>query len=208
MTHAERGPDKTSESPSAEQEMLNWGRLLMDGVPFADLIAAQRRDSEQPWFDFWMGRADDYEKQADAALALDRRKTAGQFLFFASMCAQYAQFLWWNVDRQPGQRRKVDLYRRAAPLFTPTAQRFELKFEGSIIPGYERVPTDRLGRGPVAILIGGLESTKEESYLFENLLLERGIATVTFDGPGQGEMWTDVELGPGFHRYTSAVLDH
>lgn len=208
MTSTERGLGTTQETPSAEQEMLNWGRLLMDGVPFVDLVAAQTRDPEQPWFDFWMGRADDYERQADAALAIDRRTTAGQLLFFASMCAQYAQFLWWNDGRQVGQRRKVELYRRAAPLLTPPADRFELTFEGTIIPGYVRVPTDRAGRGPAAILLGGLESTKEESYLFENLLLERGIATVTFDGPGQGEMWTDVALGPAFHRYTSVVLDH
>lgn len=187
--------------------MLNWGRLLMDGVPYVDLVAAHSRGQEVPWFDFWLGRAAEYEAIGDEALAAGRRTTAGQMFFIASMCAQYAQFLWWNEGRQAGQRRKVELYRKAAPLLTPPAKRFDLPFEGGTIPGYTRVPTDRVGSGPVAILIGGLESTKEESYLFENLLLERGVATVTFDGPGQGEMWAEIPLGPDFHRVTSAVLD-
>jgi 2,6-dihydroxypseudooxynicotine hydrolase len=57
------------------------------------------------------------------------------------------------------------------------------------------------------VLLGGLESTKEESYLFENLLLSRGIGTFAFDGPGQGEMLDEVTLAEDFDRYTSTVLD-
>jgi len=57
------------------------------------------------------------------------------------------------------------------------------------------------------IVLGGLESTKEESYRFENLCLARGLATCTFDGPGQGEMYFQAKLRPDFHRFRSAVLD-
>jgi 2,6-dihydroxypseudooxynicotine hydrolase len=57
-------------------------------------------------------------------------------------------------------------------------------------------------------LLGGLESTKEEGYLFENLCLRRGLATVAFDGPGQGETRSSVGIVPDFNRYTSTVLDY
>ena len=57
------------------------------------------------------------------------------------------------------------------------------------------------------LLLGGLESTKEESYGFENLCLRRGLATFAFDGPGQGEVFFELKLQPGFERYTSAVID-
>src|SRR6185312_5454904 len=70
-----------------------------------------------------------------------------------------------------------------------------------------RRPPGVSGRVPVALLLGGLESTKEESYRFENLCLARGLATCTFDGPGQGEMYFQAKLRPDFHRFTSAVLD-
>jgi 2,6-dihydroxypseudooxynicotine hydrolase len=57
------------------------------------------------------------------------------------------------------------------------------------------------------LLLGGLESTKEESYGFENLCLRRGLATFAFDGPGQGEVFFQLKLQPRFERYTSAVID-
>lgn len=44
--------------------------------------------------------------------------------------------------------------------------------------------------------------------MFENLLLERGVATFTFDGPGQGEMFEEVALAGDYERYTSRVLDY
>jgi 2,6-dihydroxypseudooxynicotine hydrolase len=57
------------------------------------------------------------------------------------------------------------------------------------------------------MILGGLESTKEESYLFENRCLARGLATCTFDGPGQGETYFQAKLRPDFHRFASAVVD-
>ncbi|GAB3854656.1 alpha/beta fold hydrolase [Nocardioides maradonensis] len=197
-------------TPTAEQEMLNWGRLLMDGLPYADLLAARDRDPEVNWFDFWMGRADHYEKLADAALAAGHDMTAGYWLWVGSMSAQYAQFLWFDERRPRGQKRKAELYHRAAPLLDPPAERVDLPIDATTIVGYLRLPrgTAPGAAVPCAVLLGGLESTKEESYLFENLLLERGMATFTFDGPGQGEMFEDVALSGDYDRYTSRVLDH
>jgi hypothetical protein len=78
----------------------------------------------------------------------------------------YAQFLWFHDPgrRDEGQMRKVALYREAAPLFAAPAIRFDLPFDGFVIPGYLRLPPAASGRVPVVIVLGGLESTKEESY--------------------------------------------
>ena len=198
----------TQPTPTAEQEMLNWGRLLMDGLPFADLIAARDRDPEVTWFDFWMKRADDYEAMGDVALDQGYTISAGYWFWVGSMAAQYAQFLWFDERRPRGQLRKAELYHRAAPLLDPPAERIDLPIDDTVVIGYLRLPKNAEGPVPCAVLLGGLESTKEESYMFENLLLERGVATFTFDGPGQGEMFEDVALAGDYHRYTSLVLDH
>lgn len=200
----------TQHTPTAEQEMLNWGRLLMDGLPYADLLAARDRDPEINWFDFWMARADHYEAVADEALLAGHTHTAGYWLWVGSMAAQYAQFLWFDERRPRGQKRKAELYHRAAPLLDPPAERIDLPIDETTIIGYLRLPKGA-SRGtalPCAVLLGGLESTKEESYMFENLLLERGVATFTFDGPGQGEMFEDVALSGDYDRYTTRILDH
>ncbi len=198
----------TQTIPTPEEEMLNWGRLLMDGLPFADLIAARDRAPEITWFDYWMGRADDYEAMGDTALAAGHSISAGYWLWLGSMAAQYAQFLWFDERRPRGQRRKAELYHRAAPLLDPPAIRIDLPIDETLIIGYLRLPKHAEGPASCAVLLGGLESTKEESYMFENMLLDRGVATFTFDGPGQGEMFDDVAVSGDYERYASRVLDH
>jgi 2,6-dihydroxypseudooxynicotine hydrolase len=118
--------------------------------------------------------------------------------------------MWFHDPprREAGQQRKSDLYKIAAPHVDPPAERIEIPFEGSTIPGYLRLPQlSGSGPHPLVLVIGGLESTKEESFLFENLLLRRGLATFSFDGPGQGEMYFEVKLVPDFERYGSAAID-
>lgn len=205
-----------SEAPQATagvEAYLNRGRMLSDGIPWSDVeraLAAAVADPEVDWFDFWMARSDHYAELGDRALADDHRISAGELLWLASLTAHYAQYMWFHDRgrRELGQRRKVELFDRAAPHLEPPGERVEIDFEGTTIPGYLRLP-ENAGDGPFAccVLIGGLESTKEESHRFENLCLERGLATFAFDGPGQGEMFFEVKLGPDFERYSSAVVD-
>jgi 2,6-dihydroxypseudooxynicotine hydrolase len=185
-------------------------RLIGDGVPAGDVMAAQASLTHwDDWFPYWSGLGDTYERLAREALARNRRQSAGELFWQACLSHHYAQFLWFHdpVRRDEGQMRKVALYREAAPLFVAPAVRFDVPFDGFVIPGYLRLPPGASGRVPVVIVLGGLESTKEESYRFENLCLARGLATCTFDGPGQGEMYFQAKLRPDFHRFTSAVLD-
>lgn len=192
-----------------QDAMMNWGRLLLDGIPHADLREAEARDPGVSWLDFWTAKAAHYEGLGDDALADGHELSAGEWLWLASLCCQYAQFLWFDEGRADVQRRKADLYRKAAPLLCPSAERVEVPIDRTAIPGYLRLAARPLRTPmPCAVLLGGLESTKEESYLFENLLLDRGVATFTFDGPGQGEMLERVRLSDDFERYTSAVVDY
>ena len=192
---------------------LNPGRLLSDGVAWWDLRKAEElvdADPDADWFDYWAGLSRHYEPMGREAISAGHHVSGGRWLWLASLCSQYAQFIWFHDPerREPEQRRKVALYGDAAPYLCPPAQRVDIPFDGAKIASYLRLPQHADGPVPCVVLIGGLESTKEESYLFENLLLERGVATFAFDGPGQGELFFDVKLGPGFHRWTSAVVDH
>jgi 2,6-dihydroxypseudooxynicotine hydrolase len=185
-------------------------RLAGDGVPAGDVTAAQAQLARwDEWYPFWADHGERYEALAQAAMQKERRQSAGELFWQACLSYHYAQFLWFHepAKREAGQHRKVELYKQAAPLFAAPAERFDLPFEGFTIPGYLWVPTTRNGRVPAVIILGGLESTKEESYLFENRCLARGLATCTFDGPGQGEMYFQARMRPDFHRFASKVLD-
>ena len=188
----------------------NATRFLGDGVPGGDVNAARAELKHwEQWYAHWAGLGERYESLAREALAKGRRKSAGELFWQASLSYHYAQFLWFHdpANRDAGQRRKVALYREAAPLLEPPAERFDIPCAGFTIPGYLRLPPGRSGRVPVLMVLGGLESTKEESYLFENRCLARGLATCTFDGPGQGEMYFEAKMRPDFHRFSSAVVD-
>lgn len=188
---------------------VHGGRFAGDGVHAVDLeeTVAKIRTWED-WYPAWAAVGDRYEHLARIALDAGHRMTAGEFFWQASISYHYAQFLFFHNRplREEGQRKKQDFYNLAAPLLAPAAQRFDLPIGSAKIPGFLRLPAGR-GPFPVVVLLGGLESTKEESYHFENMLLKRGAATCAFDGPGQGEMFFQATLRPDFERYTSAVID-
>jgi 2,6-dihydroxypseudooxynicotine hydrolase len=192
-----------------------WGmaglRMLGDGVFYPDQL--RLRSAIRTWDD-WLtefGRlGDEYEVRAVAAERDGHLVTAGEHYWQAAICWHFAQFLWFDrpEEKLHALHRKIDLYRKGAPMFDPPAERIEVEFEGTGIPGYLRLPLGVTGRAPLAILLGGLDSTKEESYHFENACLKRGLATFTFDGPGQGEYFLQRPLVQDFERYCSAVVDH
>lgn len=201
------------ETASTEIPIMNAARMLADGIPYPDFVeATQAIRAVEDWFDFWATKGEDYAILGDAAIADGHHISGGRWLWQAALSLHYAQFMWFQdpARREAGQRRKVELYNRAAPHLDPPACRIEIGFEGCSIPGFLRMPAGpRPTSGwPCVVLIGGLESTKEESLLFENLCLTRGLATFAFDGPGQGELFFQVRLRPDFERYTSAVVDN
>jgi 2,6-dihydroxypseudooxynicotine hydrolase len=209
--------DSTVRSQPAEEtaaHLFQRGehRMLGDGVPSPDLAAMRREiDRFSVWFDRWAALAERYEGLAAGAESAGHLATAGELWWQASLSWQYAQFMWFHdpAKRRTGQDRKVAAYDRAAPNLSPPAQRVAVPFGPGPLPAFfRRPPAAAPGeRVPCVILIGGLESTKEESYHFENLLLRRGMATLAFDGPGQGEYAAVEPLGGDFHEATRAVVD-
>lgn len=185
-------------------------RLLSDGVNYNDLqeMRAQTKTWDD-WCGVWCRMASRFEALGEEALQKGARVTAGEFLWLASLYIHYGQYLFWHdpEKKTAAQRRKVELYKRCAPLLFPPAERVEISFEGTVLPGYLRLPIGR-AKFPCVVLLGGLESTKEESYLFEDFCLRRGIATFTYDGPGQGEVYFDLPMQPGFERTGTAVLEY
>ncbi|MBI2880930.1 MAG: alpha/beta hydrolase [Candidatus Tectomicrobia bacterium] len=194
----------------AEVMESSKGRMIGDGIHAADIDEIlERCTGWGDWYEVVTGIGDRYERMAEERMSKGFKTSAGELLWRACMCYHYAQFYMFERPdlREAGQKKKVDLYRRAAPLFFPPAERVEIPFEGFSIPGYLRLPPG-VKKPPCAILIGGLESTKEESFLFERMCHDRGLATFAFDGPGQGEMFFQTKMRPDFERFTSAVIDY
>jgi 2,6-dihydroxypseudooxynicotine hydrolase len=199
-------PESTSQRFFQRAEM----RMIGDGVALPDLVRVRTAVAGwSQWLDEWSALAEDHERRAQAAEDAGDLITAGDAWWAAALAWQYGQFMWFHdlVAKAVAQQRKELAYQRAAPLIVPAARRIEVPFRGAFIAAYERLPLAGEGPWPAVVMIGGLESTKEESRRMEDLLLARGVATITFDGPGQGETARLAPLDDRFDEASSAVLD-
>jgi dipeptidyl aminopeptidase/acylaminoacyl peptidase len=81
----------------------------------------------------------------------------------------------------------------ALPHLARPGRRVEMPFEGARLVGILRCP-DGPGPHPTVVLLPGLDSTKEELRSTEETFLDRGLATFSVDGPGQGEAEYDLPI--------------
>ena len=174
----------------AAQQMPSWAKLqfLNAGVTSSDLDRVLSRvTSLTSWVDEWetLGRA--HEQGGRDALALGREEQAGHRFLAASAAYNFSQYVVF-LDTRRKQRlhdQCVSAYAQAAPLFEIPARPFRVSYRHRVLEGYLRVPPVR-GPVPVVVIFNGTNAVKEELHWWSDALLERGIATILFDGPGLG----------------------
>ena len=177
------------------QQMPAWAKLQFTnaGVSAEDLERVLGRITGlTSWVDEWesLGRA--HEQAGRDALTLGRAGDAAARFLAASAAynfSQYVIFLDKNRKRTLHEA-CVRAYALAAPLFNPPAIPIEVVFRRRPMKGYLRVPPG-VRPAPVVVLFNGTNAVREELHWWSEALLERGLATLTFDGPG---------LGDTFHR--------
>lgn len=89
---------------------------------------------------------------------------------------------------------KIELYKKSKKLFTKADQLSDIPcIEKAInIDGFDCIGRVRIPKQPKGciIIINPIDSTKEELFTYEKQFIEAEFATVSFDGPGQGETLT------------------
>jgi 2,6-dihydroxypseudooxynicotine hydrolase len=160
------------------------------------------------WCAAWSVVAAEHEQLGRDALAADRAKSAGAHLSRAAVYYHFAKFLFVDdLDQmRTAHRAAVRCLDDALPYLDPPGQRIEIPFDGSHLVGILRQPAGP-GPHPVILMIPGLDSTKEELRSTEELFLERGIATFSVDGPGQGEAEYDLAIRGDWEVPGAAIID-
>jgi 2,6-dihydroxypseudooxynicotine hydrolase len=163
------------------------------------------------WCAAWSRVAAEHEQLGRNALAAGRDMSAGAHLSQAAVYYHFAKFLFVS---DPGQMRAahmraVGCLTDALPLLDPPGRRVEIPFDGSRMVGILRLPAQEPGEPrPLMIMIPGLDSAKEELRSTEELFLERGIATFSVDGPGQGEAEYDLAIRGDWEVPGGAIIDY
>ena len=196
--------------PEVETALRHWApRLIQNGVDYNDMVATTARiDTWARWLPEWDRTADEQAEFAAAADAEGHRATAGQAWRRASVNRHFGKFVWMvDLDlAAEATRRSVEETRTALARLDPTAERIEVPVEGGTAAANLRRPAG-VPRPPYVVLVPGLDSTKEEFFYFEQSFLDRGLATVSFDGPGQGETGLEVPIRPDYETAVSPLLD-
>lgn len=198
--------------PDAEVEtaLRHWApRLIQNGVDYNDLVATRTRiRTWAQWLPEWNRTADDQADFAREADAAGHLLTAGHAWRRASVNRHFGKFVWM-LDlglAHEATRRSVEETRTALARLDPAAERLEIAIEGGTAFANLRRPAGVL-RAPYVVIIPGLDSTKEEFYFFEQSFLDRGMATVALDGPGQGETGLTVPIRPDYETAVAPLLD-
>ena len=188
----------------------HWGpRFTANGVSAADfarITAAISRWEE--WCAAWTGAGGEHEALGREALAEGRLRSAGAHLAQAAVYHHFAKFLFVDEPDQmrAAHRAAVRCLTDALPHLDPPGQRVEIPFEGGRIVGVLRLPPGP-GPHPLVVLIPGLDSAKEEFGTTEALFLQRGLGTLSVDGPGQGEAEYDLPIRGDWEVPGAAILD-
>jgi 2,6-dihydroxypseudooxynicotine hydrolase len=160
------------------------------------------------WLDAWCATGDVHAQLAGEAETQGRSLSAGEAWVRAALCYHFAKFVWM-VDRAKyraaADKAVMSLY-TAHKHLDPSAERLEIPFEGTRMVANLRRPAGS-NRPPLVLLLPGLDSTKEEFFNWENVFLQRGMATVSLDGPGQGETGYATHIHPGYEVAVAALLD-
>jgi len=173
------------------QQMPGWAKLQFTnaGVSPEDLDRVLGRiASLGTWADEWESLGRSHEQAARDALALGRPREAGLRFLAASAAYNFAQYvIFIDLNRKRSLHEScVRTYAAGAPFYDPPARPFEVVYRRRAMKGYLRLPRIQ-GPAPVVVLFNGTNAVKEELHWWSDALLERGIATITFDGPGFGE---------------------
>ncbi|HET9719849.1 MAG TPA: alpha/beta fold hydrolase [Solirubrobacteraceae bacterium] len=188
----------------------NWaGRFIANGIDYNDFVRTTGAiPSWEHWLEAWTQTAEMHVGLAEVALDRDAPLSAGQAYLRAAVSYHFSKFVW-VLDAELNRRNTlaaVNALYAAHRLLEPEAERIEAGTDaGTVVANLRRPPGP--SPAPLVVLIPGLDSTKEEFWHWESVFLERGMATLSLDGPGQGETGLTIDMRPDYEVAVTAVLD-
>lgn len=162
------------------------------GGHFSEAHEAARRmtyGDNESFLAEWVRLGERLERMAREAEAQGHTVTARDRYLRASNYYRTGEFFVRPDDPRKLETydRGIDCFQKAGRHCTPPLERVEVPYEGTTLPGYFLPPRNGASAPyPTVVFFGGADSTAEELYFASVGLLERGLALLIVDGPGQG----------------------
>ncbi len=190
--------------------LSHWApRFVANGIILTDFqeVTASIRGWDE-WCEKWSAKADVHEKLGREALARKHFVSAAEHLSRAAVTYHFAKFLFVDdlVQMKAAHMKAVECFKLALPHLSPPGDYVRIPYEGKSLAAVLRKPANVI-RPPVVAMVMGLDSAKEEMLAYQSTFLERGLATLAFDGPGQGEGEYDFAIRGDYEVAVKAVID-
>jgi 2,6-dihydroxypseudooxynicotine hydrolase len=200
-----------STDPQLQAAVSHWGpRFVVNGVVLTDFEeVAKSITSYDDWCRAWSERGAHHEQLGREAMARGHTLTAGECLQRAAVYYHFGSFLFTRDQAQmkAAHTKAIACRQAALPHLRPPGERVTIPYQGKALAGILRKPPG-VDKPPVVVMAVGLDSTKEEGDAYETPFLARGMATLIFDGPGQGEGQYDFAIRGDYEVPVKAVIDY
>jgi pimeloyl-ACP methyl ester carboxylesterase len=175
--------------PSRHAAQISWGDIAVALQDFpATCLDLASAEFWHEWMERWSQLGETYARDADTAPST---ATACRRNRAAAACFHWAEFMYFADDKLKHRLRTRirERFRRSIDPRALAITEGAMTWRDATIPYYLLWPQTVKPSSPVPcmILSNGLDSATEvEMVALAEPLLERGIAALLFDGPGQG----------------------
>jgi pimeloyl-ACP methyl ester carboxylesterase len=193
-----------------------WGGAEIGEVNRIGLRLKAHIGDDKSWFREWTREAEKVESAGRAKLGAGHTASAAAYLLRAANYYHVGErFLQPKSEGLDAYRRGVECFRDAARFMKrPRIEHVEVPYEGKSLPAilvHAEPIKGRNARHPAMVFFDGFDITKEIQY-FKGVpdLVQRGIACLIVDGPGNGESprFRELYLHHETERYATAAYEY
>jgi len=199
-----------SKDPKIIAAVSHWSyRFVSNGIHLSDFNDVANSVSVwDDWCPAWEEKGRMHAELAEKSISSDFLLSAGTHYNTAAVCCHFGKFLFVHDEEVMKKTHKlaIEYHRKSLKLQNPIAERVKIDWDGLEMIGNLRKPSN-VSNPPIVIMVMGLDSAKEEMETNERVFLDRGMATLSFDGPGQGESEYTSIICPEYEKPVTAVID-
>jgi len=193
-----------------------WGGAEIGEVNRIGLRLKAHIGDDKAWFREWTREAEKLESAGRAKLAAGHTASAAAYLLRAANYYHVGErFLQPKSEGLDAYQRGVECFRDAARFMKrPRIEHVEVPYERQSLPAilvHAEPMKGRHTRQPAMVFFDGFDITKEIQY-FKGVpdLVQRGIACLIVDGPGNGESprFRELYLHHETERYATAAYEY
>src|SRR5215208_6059054 len=187
----------------------NRGRLATMGLPTDVTEHALRRvRSVRDWDLAWTWAAQRFLGEGRIQQRVGQDDAAARSQQHAALAYHLAGILVFDDPRKIRALRASasSLYARSLPVLRPEVRRVDVPWRTAHLPGYLALPENASDPAPLAVLLNGTSTSKEETLLWSDTFLEQGLAVLALDWPGSGESALHVAPTPDCDDFMDGVI--